>query len=139
VRFAVEVLSLYSDKLDLSKDFLWALLLTTWQASTEESLPDRWKIQLTGVLTIVFEASDRSPGFVPFQIVVLMWTSNNVTRPLRVTAAAAAAPLVDRFLKRLQKALNLPNQVFAFAITVAVVAGTCLSIAGLLILSRLGS
>lgn len=68
-----------------------------------------------------------------------MWTSNNVTRPLRVTAAAAAAPFVDRFLKRLQKALNLPNQIFAFAITVAVVAGTCFSVAGLLILSRLGT
>jgi len=67
-----------------------------------------------------------------------MWTGNNVTRPLRVAGAAALAPLIDRFLKKTQEVLKLPNQLFAFMIVVASFASLCFSVVGLLILSRWG-
>ena len=67
-----------------------------------------------------------------------MWTGNNVTRPLRVAGAAALAPLIDRFLKKTQKVLKLPNQAFAFMIVVASFASLCFSVVGVLILSRWG-
>ncbi len=72
------------------------------------------------------------------QIVILMWTGNNVTRPLRVAGAAVLAPFIDKFLKKTQKVLNLPNQAFAFMIVVASFASLCLSVVGVLILSRWG-
>jgi hypothetical protein len=72
------------------------------------------------------------------QVVVLMWTGNNVTRPLRVAGAAALAPLIDRFLKKTQQVLKLPNQAFAFMIVVASFASLCFSVVGVLILSRWG-
>ncbi|PKI57175.1 hypothetical protein CRG98_022465 [Punica granatum] len=71
-------------------------------------------------------------------IVILMWTGNNVTRPFRVAGAAALAPVIDRGLKKIQKYLNLPGTVYAFALVVAIVASVCLTIIGLLILSRWG-
>lgn len=71
-------------------------------------------------------------------IVLLMWTGNNVTRPFRVAGAAALAPVVDKGLRKIQKALNFPRLVYAFALVVGIVATTCLTIAGLLILSRWG-
>lgn len=71
-------------------------------------------------------------------IVILMWTGNNITRPFRVAGAAALAPVLDRGLKRLQKYLNFPNVVYAFALVVSAVAGLCFTVAGLLILSRWG-
>lgn len=72
------------------------------------------------------------------QIVILGWTGNNVTRPLRVAGAAVLAPFIDKFLKKTQKVLNLPNQAFAFMIVVASFASLCLSVVGVLILSRWG-
>ena len=71
-------------------------------------------------------------------IVVLMWTGNNVTRPFRVAGAAALAPTIDKGLKSVQKKLNLPSLVYSFALVVGIVAGFCLTIVGLLILSRWG-
>lgn len=71
-------------------------------------------------------------------IVILMWTGNNVTRPFRVAGAAALAPFIDRVLKKIQKYFNLSSQVFAFALVVAIVAATCLTVVSLLILSRWG-
>lgn len=67
-----------------------------------------------------------------------MWTGNNVTRPLRVAGAAALAPFIDKFLKKTQKVLKLPNQLFAFMIVVASFASLCFSVVGVLILSRWG-
>ncbi|MCD9645583.1 hypothetical protein HAX54_034599 [Datura stramonium] len=71
-------------------------------------------------------------------IIIAMWTGNNVTRPFRVAGAAALAPAIDKGLKRIQKYLNFPSLVYAFALVVAIVAGTCFTIIGLLILSRWG-
>ncbi|KAK4778673.1 hypothetical protein SAY86_006201 [Trapa natans] len=71
-------------------------------------------------------------------IVILMWAGNNVTRPFRVAGAAALAPVIDKGLKKIQKYFNFPNLFFAFALVVSIVASTCLSIIGLLILSRWG-
>lgn len=71
-------------------------------------------------------------------IVVSMWAGNNVTRPFRVAGAAAIAPAVDRFLKKVQSALNLPNQAFAFMLVVAAFASLCFSIIGILVISRWG-
>ncbi|XP_059300148.1 uncharacterized protein LOC132052569 isoform X1 [Lycium ferocissimum] len=71
-------------------------------------------------------------------IIIAMWTGNNVTRPFRVAGAAALAPAIDKGLKRIQKYLNFPRLVYAFALVVAIVAGTCFTIIGLLILSRWG-
>lgn len=44
------------------------------------------------------------------------------------------APL--QFMDRLQQKLRLPSKVWSFALVVAVVAGTCLSVVGALFLSR---
>ncbi|KAK1325892.1 hypothetical protein QJS10_CPA01g03006 [Acorus calamus] len=71
-------------------------------------------------------------------IVILMWSGNNVTRPFRVAGAAALAPFIDKGLKKIQKFFNLPSLAFAFGLVVSVVAVLCLSIVGLLILSRWG-
>ncbi|KAJ8440663.1 hypothetical protein Cgig2_031080 [Carnegiea gigantea] len=71
-------------------------------------------------------------------IVLLMWTGNNVTRPFRVAGAAALAPVIDKGLRKIQKVLNLPSLVYAFALVVGIVATTCLTVVGLLILSRWG-
>lgn len=67
-----------------------------------------------------------------------MWTGNNVTRPFRVAGAAALAPAIDRGLKKIQNYFKLRNVVYAFALIASLVAGTCLTIVGLLILSRWG-
>lgn len=72
------------------------------------------------------------------QIVILMWTGNNVTRPFRVAGAAALAPIIDRGLKKVQQELKLPNLAFAFMLVVAVFASSCFAVVGLLILSRVG-
>lgn len=72
------------------------------------------------------------------QIVILMWTGNNVTRPFRVAGAAALAPVLDKGLKKLQKALGLPSQLLAFALVVVSFASLCFSVVGVLILSRWG-
>ncbi|KAL5213581.1 hypothetical protein ABZP36_002733 [Zizania latifolia] len=71
-------------------------------------------------------------------IVILMWTGNNVTRPFRVAGAAALAPVIDKGLKAIQEKLNLPSQMYAFALVVGSVASVCFAIFGCLILSRWG-
>jgi len=67
-----------------------------------------------------------------------MWTGNNVTRPFRVAGAAALAPVIHKGLRKIQKVLNLPSLVYSFALVVGIVAATCLTVVGLLILSRWG-
>ncbi|KAK3042019.1 hypothetical protein RJ639_001721 [Escallonia herrerae] len=52
--------------------------------------------------------------------------------------AAALAPVIDKGLRRIQKYFNFPNIVYAFALVVTIVAGPCVLVAGLLILSRWG-
>uniref|UniRef100_A0A0D9ZQ59 Uncharacterized protein n=1 Tax=Oryza glumipatula TaxID=40148 RepID=A0A0D9ZQ59_9ORYZ len=59
-------------------------------------------------------------------IVILMWTGNNVTRPFRVAGAAALAPAIDKGLKGIQEKLNLPSQMYAFALVVGSVAADSL-------------
>ena len=76
--------------------------------------------------------------YVSGQIVILMWTGNNVTRPFRVAGAAALAPAIDRGLKKVQQGLKLPNLAFAFMLVVALFASSCFGVVGLLILSRVG-
>ncbi|XP_010668340.2 uncharacterized protein LOC104885327 isoform X1 [Beta vulgaris subsp. vulgaris] len=71
-------------------------------------------------------------------IVLLMWAGNNVTRPFRVAGAAALAPVIDKGLRKIQKALNLPSLVYAFSLVVGIVATSCFTVIGLLILSRWG-
>nr|CAB3488148.1 unnamed protein product [Digitaria exilis] len=71
-------------------------------------------------------------------IVILMWTGNNVTRPFRVAGAAALAPVIDKGLKGMQEKLNLPTQMYAFALVVGSVAAVCFTIVGILILSKWG-
>lgn len=72
-------------------------------------------------------------------IVLLMWAGNNVTRPFRVAGAAALAPVIDKGLRKIQKALKFPSRVYAFALVAGIVAASCFTIAGLLILSRWGA
>lgn len=67
-----------------------------------------------------------------------MWTGNNVTRPFRVAGAAALAPAIDKGLRRIQNYFNFPTLVYAFALVVGIVAGSCSTVVGLLILSRWG-
>ncbi|RLM65448.1 uncharacterized protein C2845_PM16G18870 [Panicum miliaceum] len=71
-------------------------------------------------------------------IVILMWTGNNVTRPFRVAGAAALAPVIDKGLKGIQEKLNLPTQMYAFALVVGSVAAVCFTVVGILVLSKWG-
>ncbi|KAK9668649.1 hypothetical protein RND81_13G075000 [Saponaria officinalis] len=57
-------------------------------------------------------------------IVIMMWTVNNVTRPFQVAGAV--------------KALNFPSIVYAFTLVAGIVAMSCLTVIGPLILSRWG-
>lgn len=72
-----------------------------------------------------------------FEIVRLMWTGNNIMRPFRVAGAAALASFIDKGLKKIQNDFKFPNLVYAFAL-VSAVALSCLTVDGLLILSRWG-
>ena len=67
-----------------------------------------------------------------------MWTGNNVTRPFRVAGAAALAPVIDKGLKGIQEKLNLPTQVYAFALVFGSVATVCFTVIGILVLSKWG-
>lgn len=69
---------------------------------------------------------------------VSMWTGNNFTRPLRLAAAAALAPLMDKVLKKTQKVFKLADEASAFLFLAIALWGICLTAAGLLILSRMG-
>lgn len=102
-------------------------------------------ITYTTFFILAFLGYERSTGKNPaaniqalLGIVILMWTGNNVTRPFRVAGAAALAPFINKSLKKLQQALKLPNQFVAFMLVVASFASLCLSIVGLLLLSRWG-
>lgn len=102
-------------------------------------------VTYTSFFVIAFMGYERTTGNNPaanlqslLGIIIAMWTGNNVTRPFRVAGAAALAPAIDKGLKRIQKYLNFPSLVYAFALVVTIVAGTCFTIIGLLILSRWG-
>eukprot|EP00249_Psilotum_nudum_P009321 c21854_g1_i1 orf=472-1308(-) len=129
-----------------------------WQTNLEDIQAQVAKLGLAAVLAygifdgityttffvLAFLGYEKSTGRNPaaniqalLGIVILMWTGNNVTRPLRVAGAAVLAPLVDRSLKKIQQVLKLPNQLIAFTLVVASFASMCLSVVGLLILLRL--
>ena len=72
------------------------------------------------------------------QIVILMWTRNNLTRPSRVADAATLAPVINKGLKSIQGKLNLPSQMYAFALVVGSVASVCFTVVGIFILSTSG-
>ncbi|CAI5466757.1 unnamed protein product [Closterium sp. Yama58-4] len=102
-------------------------------------------ITYTTFFVLAFLGYEKSTGLNPaanlkalLGIVVLMWTGNNVTRPFRVAGAAAVAPFLDKALKKFQEKLNLPNQFLAFALVAGTFGAICLSVVGLLILSRIG-
>ncbi|XP_030454675.1 uncharacterized protein LOC115675983 [Syzygium oleosum] len=130
-----------------------------WKANSAEMISKLAKLGLAAVLAyglfdgvtyttffiLAFLGYEKSTGKNPaanlqalLGIVILMWTGNNVTRPFRVAGAAALAPVIDKGLKKIQKYFNFPDPVYAFALVVSIVASTCLTIAGLLILSRWG-
>lgn len=69
---------------------------------------------------------------------ISMWTGNNFTRPLRLAAAAALAPFMDKVLKKTQKAFKLADEASAFLFLVISLCASCGAAVGLLILSRLG-
>ncbi|GJP29255.1 hypothetical protein CLOM_g23527 [Closterium sp. NIES-68] len=102
-------------------------------------------ITYTTFFVLAFLGYEKSTGLNPaanlkalLGIVVLMWTGNNVTRPFRVAGAAAVAPFLDEALKKFQKKLNLPSQFLAFVLVAGTFGAICLSVVGLLILSRIG-
>ncbi|CAI5505405.1 unnamed protein product [Closterium sp. Naga37s-1] len=102
-------------------------------------------VTYTTFFVLAFLGYEKSTGLNPaanlkalLGIVVLMWTGNNVTRPFRVAGAAAVAPFIDKALKKFQEKLNLPNQFLAFALVAGTFGAICLSVVGLLILSRIG-
>ncbi|XP_074273103.1 uncharacterized protein LOC141596761 isoform X1 [Silene latifolia] len=102
-------------------------------------------VTYTSFFVLAFLGYEKSTGKNPaaniqalIGIVIMMWTGNNVTRPFRVAGAAALAPTIDNGLRRVQKALNFPTLFYAFALVVGIVASSCLTIIGLLILSRWG-
>lgn len=55
-----------------------------------------------------------------------------------MAGAAALAPAIDKGLRRIQNYFNFPTLVYAFALVVGIVAGSCSTVVGLLILSRWG-
>ncbi|MCO5577388.1 hypothetical protein L7F22_031220 [Adiantum nelumboides] len=110
-----------------TKRSIWTL----WQGNAAEMRAQVAKLGLAAVLAyglfdgityttffvLAFLGYEKSTGTNPaaniqalLGIVILMWTGNNVTRPLRVAGAAALAPVVDKALQKIQKTLNLPNQ-----------------------------
>ncbi|KAI5657440.1 hypothetical protein M9H77_26233 [Catharanthus roseus] len=102
-------------------------------------------VTYTSFFVLAFVGYEKSTGKNPaanlqalLGIVILMWTGNNITRPFRVAGAAALAPIIDKGLRRIQKHFNFPSLVYAFALVVAIVAGSCFTVVGLLILSRWG-
>ncbi|KAF8651812.1 hypothetical protein HU200_063335 [Digitaria exilis] len=102
-------------------------------------------VTYTTFFVLVFLGYEKSTGKNPaanlkalLGIVILMWTGNNVTRPFRVAGAAALAPVIDKGLKDMQEKLNLPTQMYAFALVVGSVAAVCFTIVGILILSKWG-
>ncbi|GBG75487.1 hypothetical protein CBR_g20118 [Chara braunii] len=131
--------------------------MTSWQANAAAVRAQVAKLGLAAVLAyglidgimytiffiIAFLGYEKSTGQNPARnlkallaVVIIMWTGNNFTRPFRLAGAAALAPVFDKGIKKLQKALNLPNEAAAFALATATIAGVCLTIAGALILSR---
>ncbi|KAF8014748.1 hypothetical protein BT93_H0523 [Corymbia citriodora subsp. variegata] len=130
-----------------------------WKANSAEMSSKLAKLGLAAVLAyglfdgvtyttffiLAFLGYEKSTGKNPaanlqalLGIVILMWTGNNVTRPFRVAGAAALAPVINKGLKKIQKYFNFPSPVYAFALVASIVASTCLTIVGLLILSRWG-
>ncbi|KAF2306554.1 hypothetical protein GH714_019404 [Hevea brasiliensis] len=102
-------------------------------------------ITYTTIFVLAFLGYEKSTGKNPaanlqalLGIVILMWTGKNITRPFRVAGAAALAPLIDRGMKQIQNYFRFPNLAYAFVLVVSVVAASCLTIVGLLILSRWG-
>ncbi|KAL9228993.1 hypothetical protein vseg_004512 [Gypsophila vaccaria] len=102
-------------------------------------------VTYTSFFVLAFLGYEKSTGNNPAAnlqalvgIVIMMWTGNNVTRPFRVAGAAALAPTIDKGLRRIQKALNLPSLVYAFALVAGIVGMSCLTVIGLLVLSRWG-
>ncbi|KAK4433209.1 hypothetical protein Salat_1083100 [Sesamum alatum] len=102
-------------------------------------------VTYTSFFVLAFLGYEKSTGKNPaanlqalLGIVILMWTGNNVTRPFRVAGAAALAPVIDKGLRRIQKYFNFPTLAYAFALVVGIIAGLCLTVVGLLILSRWG-
>ncbi|XP_016445254.2 uncharacterized protein LOC107770461 isoform X1 [Nicotiana tabacum] len=102
-------------------------------------------VTYTSFFVLAFLGYEKSTGNNPtanlqalLGIIIAMWAGNNVTRPFRVAGAAALAPAIDKGLRRIQKYFNFPTLVYAFALVVGIVAGTCFTIIGLLILSRWG-
>ncbi|KAL9249993.1 hypothetical protein AKJ16_DCAP25589 [Drosera capensis] len=102
-------------------------------------------ITYTSFFVMAFLGYEKSTGKNPaaniqalIGIVLLMWTGNNFTRPFRVAGAAALAPVIDKGLRKIQKALNLPSLVYAFAFVVSGVAMLCATVVGILVLSRWG-
>ncbi|CAL5015084.1 unnamed protein product [Urochloa decumbens] len=102
-------------------------------------------ITYTTFFVLAFLGYEKSTGKNPaanlkalLGIVILMWTGNNVTRPFRVAGAAALAPTIDKGLKGMQEKLNLPTQMYAFALVVGSVATVCFTVVGILILSKWG-
>ncbi|RLM75053.1 uncharacterized protein C2845_PM15G20730 [Panicum miliaceum] len=86
-------------------------------------------ITYTTFFVLAFLGYEKSTGKNPaanlkalLGIVILMWTGNNVTRPFRVAGAAALAPVIDKGLKGIQEKLDLPTQMYAFALVVGSVA-----------------
>ncbi|KAL0299793.1 UNVERIFIED_CONTAM: Aluminum-activated malate transporter 6 [Sesamum radiatum] len=101
-------------------------------------------VTYTSFFVLAFLGYEKSTGKNPaanlqalLGIVILMWTGNNVTRPFRVAGAAALAPVIDKGLRRIKKYFNF-LLAYAFALVVGIIAGLCLTVVGLLILSRWG-
>lgn len=99
----------------------------------------------TSFFVLAFLGYEKSTGRNPaanlqalLGIVLMMWAGNNVTRPFRVAGAAALAPFIDQGLRRVQRYFSFPDLVCAFALVVAIVAASCFTVIGLLILSRWG-
>ncbi|XP_021318848.1 uncharacterized protein LOC110436340 isoform X2 [Sorghum bicolor] len=58
--------------------------------------------------------------------------------PSRVAGAATLAPVINKGLKSIQGKLNLPSQMYAFALVVGSVASVCFTVVGIFILSTSG-
>ena len=48
------------------------------------------------------------------------------------------APVIDKGLKGIQEKLNLPTQMYAFALVIGSVATVCFTVVGILVLSKWG-
>ncbi|KAL0317888.1 UNVERIFIED_CONTAM: hypothetical protein Sangu_2203100 [Sesamum angustifolium] len=111
-----------------------------WKENSSEMSSKLAKLGLAAVLAYgIFDGVTYTSFFVLAFLGYEKSTGKNPAANLQaVGGAAALAPVIDKGLRRIKKYFNFPTLAYAFALVVGIFAGLCLTVVGLLILSRWG-